>query len=77
VPNLFHVNFTDLPYWLPASAQLGLSGPIGGRRAFVIINDYTVAFFDQTLGGVSSPLLNDTSRMIPEAHLDARASTGN
>ena len=72
VPDLFHVNFTDLPYWLPPSAQLGLSGPIGGRRGFAIINAYTVAFFDQALQGRTPPLLDEASRLIPEATVDIR-----
>ncbi|WP_433731666.1 hypothetical protein ACQP2Y_23295 [Actinoplanes sp. CA-051413] len=49
IPELFHVNFTDLPYWLPASARLGLTGPIGGRRGLTVIN----------------ALLNQASRAIP------------
>jgi pimeloyl-ACP methyl ester carboxylesterase len=72
IPDLFHVNFTDLPYWLPPSAHLGLTGPIGGRRGFEIINAYTVAFFDQALRGRTSPLLDETSRHIPEATIDVR-----
>jgi pimeloyl-ACP methyl ester carboxylesterase len=72
VPGLFHVNFTDLPYWLPPSAQLGLTGPVGGRRGFTIINAYTVAFFDRALRGQTSALLDESSRMIPEATVDMR-----
>ncbi len=26
IPMMFHVNFTDLPYWLPLAPQLGLTG---------------------------------------------------
>jgi predicted dienelactone hydrolase len=72
IPNLFHVNFTDLPYWLPPSARLGLTGPIGGRRGFSIINAYTVAFFDHALRSRPSPLLDEYARSIPEARLQAR-----
>ncbi|MEU8655360.1 hypothetical protein [Actinoplanes philippinensis] len=72
IPDLFHVNFTDLPYWLPVSAQLGLAGPIGVRRGFEIINAYTVAFSDQVLRGRTSPLLDEASRLIPEATVDVR-----
>ncbi|GID33235.1 alpha/beta hydrolase family protein [Paractinoplanes brasiliensis] len=61
IPNLFHVNFTDLPYWLPASKQLGLTGPIGGHRGFAVVNAYTLAFFDQVLRDRSSPLLAGAS----------------
>jgi predicted dienelactone hydrolase len=76
IPNLFHVNFTDLPYWLPASEQLGLTGPIGSGRGFAIINAYTVAFFDQVLRGQTSPLLDKASRLIPEATLDVHPPSG-
>ncbi|GIF44231.1 alpha/beta hydrolase family protein [Actinoplanes xinjiangensis] len=76
IPDLFHVNFTDLPYWLPASEQLGLTGPIGGRRGFAVVNAYTVAFFDQVLRGRTSPLLDEASRLIPEATVDVRPPSG-
>jgi pimeloyl-ACP methyl ester carboxylesterase len=72
IPDLFHVNFTDLPYWLPASAQLGLTGPVGGRRGFAIINAYTVAFFDQALRGRTSPLLGEAPRAIAGTTVDVR-----
>jgi hypothetical protein len=65
IADLFHVNFTDLPYWLPPSAQVGLAGPIGGRRGFAIINAYTVAFFDQALHGRALPLLDEAARLFP------------
>ncbi|GIF02313.1 alpha/beta hydrolase family protein [Paractinoplanes rishiriensis] len=73
IPNLFHVNFTDLPYWLPPSQQLGLTGPIGGRRGFAIINAYTVAFFDQTLRGARSPLLDGAAGAISGTTVEVRA----
>ena len=76
VPKLFHVNFTDLPYWLPASAQFGLTGPVGGRRGFAIINAYTVAFFDQALRGQTSPLLDQASRSIPGTTVEVRPPQG-
>jgi pimeloyl-ACP methyl ester carboxylesterase len=76
IPDLFHVNFTDLPYWLPPSEQLGLTGPIGGRRGFAIINAYTVAFFDQVLQGRTSPLLDEAARLIPEATVEVRPPSG-
>ncbi|MFG1605246.1 alpha/beta hydrolase family protein [Actinoplanes sp. NPDC049265] len=62
IPGLFHVNFTDLPYWLPPSEQFGLSGPIGGRRGFAVVNAYTTAFFDEALRGRTSPVLSEPIR---------------
>jgi pimeloyl-ACP methyl ester carboxylesterase len=72
IPNLFHVNFTDLPYWLPPATQLGLAGPIGARRGFTVVNTYTVAFFDQALRGVRSPLLGDRPRPVPGTTVEVR-----
>jgi len=72
VPGLFHVNFTDLPYWLPASTPLGLSGPVDGRRGFAIINAYSLAFFDRHLKGASAPLLDGLSADYPEATIRVR-----
>ena len=75
ISNIFHVNFTDLPYWLPLSDQLGLTGPIGGQHGFTVINAYTVAFFDSVLRGNASPLLDPASRLIPDATLQLRKPT--
>jgi len=51
-----HYDFTDLPLLSPLAPQLKLKGPINGGRVVKIINDYLVAFFDQELKGISSPL---------------------
>lgn len=57
IPTMFHVNFTDLPYWLPLSTPLGLTGPINAQRGFDITNAYSLAFFDRELKGKSPSLL--------------------
>jgi hypothetical protein len=54
---MFHVNFTDLPYWSPVLAKIGMTGPIDRQHGFDLINAYSVAFFDRELKGQSSPLL--------------------
>ncbi len=69
---MFHVNFTDAPYWSPITSQVGLTGPLPGQRGFDIVNAYSVAFFDQELKGEPSPLLQGPSRQYPEANFQAR-----
>lgn len=42
------------------------AGPIDGNRMYKILNDYVRAFFDFTLLGQSSPLLDGPSAEWPE-----------
>jgi predicted dienelactone hydrolase len=74
IPGMFHVNFTDLPYWSPVMSQLSLTGPINGQRGFDIVNAYSLAFFDKELKGQPSPLLNEPSKQYPEVHFETRSS---
>ncbi len=69
---MFHVNFTDLPYWSPVMPQIGMTGPINRQRGFNIVNAYSVAFFDQELRGQSSLLLQGPSKQYPEVIFDSR-----
>ncbi|GAB4487149.1 MAG: carboxylic ester hydrolase [Anaerolineales bacterium] len=61
-----HYDFSDLPAFSPLAAAMGLKGPLNGARVQQIINTYLVAFFDQTLKGIPSPLLDGTSPDFPE-----------
>ncbi|HEX3045923.1 MAG TPA: carboxylic ester hydrolase [Bacillota bacterium] len=72
IPKMFHLNFTDTPYWLPIASQVGLTGPLNGQRGFDIINSYSVAFFDKHLKGQPSPLLNGPSKEYPEVNFETR-----
>jgi hypothetical protein len=72
IPTMFHVNFTDLPYWSPVTSQLGLTGPINGQRGFDIVNAYSLAFFDTELKGQSSPLLDGPAEHYPEVRFETR-----
>ncbi len=72
IPGMFHVNFTDLPYWSPVMAQLGQTGPIDRQRGFDIVNAYSVAFFDKELKRQPSPLLNGPSEQYPEVIYHSR-----
>lgn len=66
VPGMFHLNFTDAPYFSPLAPLLGLSGPFDAKRGFAIINAYSIAFFNQELKNQPSVLLNGSSKQYPE-----------
>jgi hypothetical protein len=70
IPKMFHLNFTDLAYWLPITSQLGLTGPIDGQRGFDILNAYSLAFFDKYLKSIPSSLLNGSSQQYPEVNIE-------
>jgi pimeloyl-ACP methyl ester carboxylesterase len=76
IPKMFHINFTDLPYWSPITTQLGLTGPIDGQRGFDIVNAYSLAFFDKHLNAQPSPLLNGPSKHYPEVNIETRRESG-
>ena len=61
-----HYDFSDLPLLTPLAPQLGLKGPINGKRVVKIINDYLLAYFDQELKGIPSPLPFGASEEYPE-----------
>lgn len=56
-----HYDFSDLPLLSPLAPQLGLKGPINGKRVTVIINDYLLSFFDMTLKGAPTTLFENQS----------------
>ncbi len=66
IPGMFHINFTDAPYWSPLFPRLGLTGPIDAQRGFDIVNAYSVAFFDQHLKGRPTALLDKPPEHYPE-----------
>jgi hypothetical protein len=61
-----HYDFTDIPMLTPLAPLIGLKGPINAQRGLSIINAYTLAFFDQTLKEIPSPLLDGQSEDYPE-----------
>lgn len=62
-----HGNFSDLPLLVP-----GASPGIDPGRAHEIINTLTLAFFDQYLKGIPSPLLEDPTTRFPEVTFERR-----
>jgi hypothetical protein len=56
-----HYDFTDLPLLSPLASQLGLKGPINGKRVTMIVDDYLVSFFEATLQGKPADLFKSPS----------------
>lgn len=69
---MFHVNFTDLPYWSPITEQLGLTGPVDGIRMLSVIDAYTLAFFDKYLKNLPTSLLDESAEQLPGVQLKVR-----
>ncbi|MCP4416027.1 MAG: hypothetical protein GY805_05360, partial [Chloroflexi bacterium] len=59
--NTAHFDFTDFPLLTPLTPQLGLSGTIDSGYIIGIQNEYLLAFFNQYLKEISSPLLTAPS----------------
>jgi predicted dienelactone hydrolase len=64
-----HENFTDFNLVSPIFQELEMLGKIDSRQMERIMNAYTLAFFDQALKGVPSPLLQGDSPNYPEVEL--------
>lgn len=72
IPGMFHINFTDAPYWSPLLPLLGRIGPIDAQRGFTIVNAYSLAFFDRTLEDRPAPLLDGPAKQYPEVTFETR-----
>lgn len=64
-----HYDFSDLPLLSPLAPQLGLKGPINGKRVILIVNDYLLSFFDMTLKQSPSDLFDLTKQKYDEVEL--------
>lgn len=60
-----HYDFSDLPLFSPIAPQLGLKGPLNGKRVTEIVNGYLLDFFEMTLRDNASGLF-DASSPYPE-----------
>ena len=69
-----HFNYTDFNLLSPVFQNLRVLGNIDPQRMEHIINTYTLAFFDQTLKGISSPLLQGANPDYPEVELKVFAA---
>ena len=54
-----HYDFSDLPLLSPIAPQLGLKGPLNGKRVTEIVNSYLIDFFDLTLKGKPSDIFTN------------------
>lgn len=74
VPGMFHPDFSDIQLliWPRFARRLGLVGPINGKRAQRILNDFSLAFFDRHLRGLPAPLLDDPLECYPEVLYQTR-----
>ncbi len=61
-----HYNFADVNIWSPVLRSFGLLGSIDGYRMLHILNAYVLAFFNEHLIGITSPLLDGPSVEYPE-----------
>jgi predicted dienelactone hydrolase len=68
-----HYDFTDLPMLTPIAAQLGLKGPLSGPRVLRIIDDYSLAFFDQYLKDQAATVLRPQSPAYPGVQFGPRS----
>ena len=53
-----HFDFTDLPLLSPIAPQLGLKGPLNGKRVIKIVDSYLLDFFEMTLNNKPSTLFD-------------------
>jgi dienelactone hydrolase len=67
-----HSNYSDRPLYSPLR-RLTDAGSIDISLAFEIINDYTLAFFNQYLNGKQQDLLEQESNRYPEADFECHA----
>jgi hypothetical protein len=61
-----HYDFSDLPMLSPLAPYIGLKGPINGVRMLRMVNDYALAFFNQTLLDQPTTLLSAPQAAYPE-----------
>ncbi len=71
IAGIFHIGFTDIPYWSPVLPHIGITGPINAQRGFDIINAYSLAFFDKELKGLPSSLLEGQPKQYPEVKFES------
>ncbi len=72
VSGMFHLNFTDTPYFSPLASLLGFAGLIDAKRAHDIVNNYSLAFFDQHLEGHPAAPFDGLAKQYPEVLFETR-----
>ncbi len=69
VEGMSHSNYSDRPLYSPLR-KLTHAGSIETRKSMALVNDYTLAFFEQHLNGKIQSLLAGKSTPYAEVHLD-------
>ena len=64
-----HFDFSDLPLLSPIAPQLGLKGPLNGKRVTVIVNSYLLDFFEMTLYNKPSALFDGEFKTYNEVRV--------
>lgn len=64
-----HISFSDLGLISPLIRSFGLVGETSSDQMEQIMNAYTLAFFNQSLKGIQSPLLKADNNDYPEVEL--------
>lgn len=72
IPGIFHLNFTDVPYFSPLLSMVGMTSTMDRQRAFDTINAYSIAFFDKHLKGQSPALLQSADSPFSEVNFEMR-----
>jgi predicted dienelactone hydrolase len=74
IPGMFHAEIGDTPYIFarPLGTWLGITGPADWRRTHIVINAYSLAFFDKYLKGEPQALLSEPSEARPEVMFERR-----
>jgi predicted dienelactone hydrolase len=69
---VLHNDFGDYPLLSPVSMMLPERGTLRGDRTLKVVNAYLIAFFDQYLKNLPSPLLKGRSIDYSEVQFEAR-----
>jgi predicted dienelactone hydrolase len=69
-----HFSYTDRALFSPIQSLSNAGGKIAPRREFFIIRSYALAFFEETLEGKTSPLLDSGTSPFPEASFERSPS---
>lgn len=64
-----HFDFSDLPLLSPIAPQLGLKGPLNGKRVTVIVDSYLLDFFEMTLYDKPSALFDGVFKTYKEVRV--------
>jgi predicted dienelactone hydrolase len=64
-----HYDFSDLPLLSPIAPQLGLKGPLNGKRVTEIVDAYLIDFFEMTLNNKPSTLFSGLFNNFSEVRM--------